>query len=196
MKLFKITLLSCILLLLSGYTYAKPPKFLKGSAKDIEILQKETLVDLKFDYKDLLISKLPEKEWVAKQKQKGVEDPQKAADEFLEFWYSEIVPHQQEEYLNWYNKNCKDLFKLSKGAKTKYTITVKPVTLFPYNNFGQIAVLTSNAVITETASGKELAIIEVPNINAAVPAIKERVAMTYGGAGKALALFLLDAYGK
>ena len=192
MKLFKLTVLSCMLLLLSSYTYAKPPKFIKGSAKDIEIIKKETSMDVKFDYKELSINKLSEKEWVAKQKQKGVEDPQKATEEFNKFWYSDIIPHQEEEYINWYNKNCKDLFKLSKGTKSKYTLTVKPVTLFPYNNFGQIAVLTSHATISETESGKVLAIIEIPNINCAIPALKERVAIAYGAAAKALALFLLD----
>jgi hypothetical protein len=196
MKLLKLAVLTCMVVLLSGYADAKPPKFIKGNAKDIEALKTATSVDVKFDYKELFISKLPEKDWVSKQKQKGIDDPQKAADEFLEYWYSEVVPNQQEEFIKWYNTNCKDLFKLTKGTKSKYTIIVRPITLFPYNNFGQIAVLTADAVITETESGKELATIEIPNINAAVPALKERVSMTYAGAGKALALFLLDAYGK
>ena len=174
----------------------KPPTFIKGSAKDLEALKSEASMDIKFDYSDLLISKLHEKQWVAKQKQKGVEDPKQAEEEFNKFWYTEIVPNQEEEYVKWFNKNCKDLFKLTKGAASKYTLTVKPVTLFPYNNLGQIAVLTSDAMITETASGKVVAIIEVPNINSGVPALKERVGLAYGAAGKALASFILESLGK
>ena len=192
MKLFKLAAISCMLIFVSNFTYAKPPKYLKGSAKDLEVMKGEATVDLKFDYTGLMIAKMKEKAWVAKQKQKGVDDPKQAEEEFNKFWYGEVIPHQEEEYLGWYNKNCKELWKLAKDAKSKYTLTVKPQTLFPYNNLGQIAVLTSTATVTETASGKVLAIIEIPNINAAVPALKERISMTYGGAGRALALFILE----
>jgi hypothetical protein len=192
MKLFKLTITCCMLMLLGSFTYLKPPKFMKGSAKDLEILKGESSMDVKFDYQDLLISKIPEKEWVAKQKQKGVEDPQKAGEEFNKYWHSEVVPYQEEQFIKWYNANCKDLPKVSKGTKSKYTLTVKAVTLLPYNNFGTIAVLTSDAIISETESGKVLAIINVPNINSGVPALKERVGLAYGGGAKALALFILE----
>lgn len=191
MKLFKLTLISC-LLLLCAITYAKPPKYVKGSAKDLEVLKSGGTMDIKFDYKELMISKIPEKDWVAKQKQKGVDDPEKATQEFNKYWYSEIVPYQETEYIKWYNDNCKNLCKIAKGEKSKYTLTIKPTSLLPYNNFGQIAVLTSDATISETESGKVLAIINVPNINCAIPALKERVGLAYGGAAKALAVFILE----
>jgi hypothetical protein len=191
MKSLKSTIVCC-LLLLSSVANAKPPKYLQGSAKDLEVLKGETSINIKFDYKDLLVSKIPEKEWVAKQKQKGIEDPKQAEEEFNKYWYTEVLPYQEAQFVKWYDANCKDLPKISKETKSKYTMTVKPVTLLPYNNFGTIAVLTSDITIAETETGKVLAIINVPNINSSVPALKERVGIAYGAAAKALALFILE----
>jgi hypothetical protein len=191
MKILNLTTVCC-LLLLSSVAYAKPPKYLQGSAKDLEVLKGETSIDIKFDYKDLLISKIPEKEWVAKQKQKGIEDPKQAEEEFNKYWYTEVLPYQEAQFVKWYDANCKELPKISKETKSKYTMTVKPVTLLPYNNFGTIAVLTSDITIAETETGKVLAIINVPNINSSVPALKERVGIAYGAAAKALALFIIE----
>lgn len=197
MKLLKITAVFSMLFIFFGFSYKsftmKPPELIKGTTKDLQILKNETSLSVKFDYSDLMISKLKEKDWVGKQKLKGVEDEKQAIAEFNPFWYKEVVPYQEEKFIEWHNKNSQNIFKLVKEGQTKYTLTLKPVTLFPSNNFGQIAVLTSDAIISETATGKVIAILEIPNINSGVPAMKERVAFAYAGAGKADALFFIDA---
>jgi len=37
-----------------------------------------------------------------------------------------------------------------------------------------------------------IAVLEIPNINASIPALKERVAMVYGATGKAAAVFFAN----
>lgn len=197
MKLLRITAVFSILFIFFGFSYKslmmKPPELIKGTVKDLQVLKSETSLTVKFDYSEIMISKLKEKDWVAKQKLKGVEDEKKATEEFNSFWYKEVVPYQGEKFIESHNKAAENIFKLVKEGQTKYTLTLKPLTLFPSNNFGQIAVLTSDAIISETATGKIIAILEIPNINSGVPAMKERVAFAYAGAGKACALFFADA---
>jgi hypothetical protein len=197
MKLFKTITVLSIVFIFFGFTYKsfmmKPPQLIKGTEKDLQVLKNETVVSVKFDYEGMLISKLKEKEWVSKQKKKGVEDEKKAIEEFNEFWYKEVIPYQEDKFVEWFNNNSKTIFKIKTDAKdAKYTAVVNPTTLFPSNNFGQIAVLTSHVMITETASKKVIAILEIPNINSGVPSMKERVGLAYGGAGKAFAVFFED----
>lgn len=202
MKLLKTAIICFIALFTLNFTinsksaFIKPPKLIKGTVEDLKVLKNETLLDLKFDYSVMEVAKMTEAEWVAKQKKKDVEDEKKATEEFNAFWYKEVVPYQEEKYVTWYNDNCQTTCKVAKGAKAKYSLTLKPTILNPSGGFSTLAALTSHAVITEIASGKVIAILEIPNVQAGVPAMKERVALTYGATAKAVANFMVEALSK
>lgn len=198
MKLLKITALCCVALIAFNFTsnsksfMIKPPKLIKGTVEDIQVLKKETQLNVQFDYSGMEVAKTSEKEWVSKQKMKGVEDPIKATEEFNTFWYKEVIPYQEEKFIEWHNKNCEGNYKIAKGVQNKYTMTLKPTLLIPSGGFSTLAALTSHVIISETANGKVIAILEIPNINSGVPALKERIAIAYGAAGKACAMFFLE----
>jgi hypothetical protein len=170
----------------------KPPKLIKGSVEDLQILKKETIVNVIFDYTGMEVAKMSEQEWVDKQKMKGVEDEVKAKADFNAYWYNEIRPLQEQKFIEWYNNNSLPYFKVEKGRSAKYTLTIRPTLLLPFASFGTIAALTSHVIISDNATNTMIAVLEIPNINAAVPALKERVAMVYGATGKAAAVFFAN----
>ena len=179
-----------MLVLTLSFTLMIKPKLKLGSAEDLKVLGKESQLNVKFDYSELMVNKFTEKEWVATQRMKDIEDEKKATEEFNKYWYTEIVPLQEEKFMSWYNANCKEKFKIAKNVQSKYTMTVKPTLISPSGGFATLATLTSDIIISETSGGKVIAIINIANVKAGVPALKERVSLVYGAAAREIALFI------
>lgn len=195
MKVLKMFTLFCAAFIAFNFTSVerslmmKPPKLIKGSEEALQVLKKETMVNVRFDYSAMEVAKLSEQEWVDKQRMKGVEDDAKSKADFNAYWYNEIRPLQEQKFIEWYNNNSLPYFKIEKGSSAKYTLTIHPTILLPYASFGTIAALTAHVIISDNATNNMIAVIEIPNINASIPALKERVAMVYGATGKAAAVF-------